>query len=67
MKKALIKKVSKGSKVGEFRFILVAANGEPIAQSHPETYTQKHSCISVLEKHFPDFEICDLTKEEEKE
>lgn len=62
MKKALIKKVSKGKKKGEFRFVLLAKNGEPIAQSFPETYTQKHNCISTLENHFPDFEILDLTK-----
>lgn len=62
MKKALIKRVSKGKRKGEFRFILVAANGEPIAQSFPESYTQKHNCISVLEKHFPEFTIEDLTK-----
>ena len=60
--KAYIKKVKKGKRIGEFKFTLAAANGETIAQSYPETYTQKHNCIKTLKTHFPQFEIVDLTK-----
>lgn len=63
MKTAIIKKVSHGKLKGQYRFLLVAENGEIIAQSYPETYTQKHNAIEVLTDNFPDFEISDQTKE----
>lgn len=59
MKKAIIKTVKSGKRKGQFRFILVAKNGEPIANSGNESYTQKHNCISVLKNHFPEFTIID--------
>jgi len=46
---------------GQFRFTLHAINGEMIAQSWKETYTQKHSCITTLKTNFPDFKIIDET------
>lgn len=55
--KAIIKRVSHGKRKGEFRFVLVAENGEIIATS--ETYTQKHNVISLLETHFSNFTIVD--------
>ena len=61
MKKAKITTVKKGPRMGQFKFQLIAANGEPIAQSYPESYTQKHNAIEVLEKNFPDFVIEDTT------
>jgi len=61
MKKAVIKRVSHGKLKGQYRFILVAANGEPIATS--ETYTQKHNVTELLATHFSDFEVVDKTKE----
>lgn len=61
MKKVIIKKVSHGKLKGQYRFILVASNGEPIATS--ETYTQKHNIIDLLNTHFSEFEIVDKTKE----
>lgn len=61
MKKAIITTVKRGKHQGEFKFKLVAANGETIAQSYPESYTQKHNAIKVLKKNFPDFEIQDQT------
>lgn len=60
MKKAIIKTVSHGKLKGQYRFILIAANGEPIATS--ETYTQKHNVIELLATHFAEFEIVDKTK-----
>lgn len=62
MKKAQIKQISRGKHKGEFRFLLFASNGEVIANSHPESYTQKHSCIETLTNNFPDFVIEDKTK-----
>lgn len=62
MKKALIKRIAKGKKKGEFRFVLKAENGETVAVSGTETYTQKHSCIETLNSCFPLFHIIDLTK-----
>ena len=59
--KALIKKVTKGRFKGQFRFVLKASNGEVIATSATEFYTQKHNVREVLEKYFPNFEIIDLT------
>lgn len=61
MKKAIIKLVSKGKQKGQFRFVLLAENGEVIATSGSETYTQKHSCIETLESNFPNFTIIDKT------
>lgn len=57
--KAIIKKVTKGKKAGQFRFKLVADNGEDLSQN--ETYTQKHNVIEVLTKYFPNFVIVDET------
>lgn len=57
--KAIIKQVKKGKKKGEFRFTLLAGNGEVIAVS--ETYTQKHNVIGLLTVHFPSFKIEDKT------
>jgi len=62
MKKAIIKKVSHGKLKGQYRFILIAANGEPIADAR-ETYTQKHNVTELLATHFSDFEVVDKTKE----
>lgn len=63
MKKAIINKVTKGKHAGQYRFTLKGANGETVAVSHPETYTQKHSCIETLNSCFPDFKIEDETGE----
>lgn len=61
MKKAIITLVTRGKNKGQFRFTLIGINGEPVANSHPETYTQKHSCIETLESNFPDFVIIHTT------
>jgi uncharacterized protein YegP (UPF0339 family) len=61
MKRAIIKKVSKGRQKGEYRFLLIAENGEIIATS--ETYTAKHNVVDVIKAHFPEFTIVDKTKE----
>lgn len=58
---AVIKQVSHGKKKGQFRFNLVADNGEIIATS--ETYTQKHNVTDVLEKYFSTFKILDKCKD----
>jgi uncharacterized protein YegP (UPF0339 family) len=55
--KAIIKKVKKGKRKGEFKFLLIADNGENLSQN--ETYTQKHNVEEVLRKYFPNFEIVD--------
>lgn len=50
--KAIIKK----SKVtGQYRFKLVGANNEPVAQSEP--YKTKQAALKTLRKYFPTFEI----------
>lgn len=58
---AIIKTVRRGKRKGQFRFVLKAANGEIIASSGSESYTQKHNCVDVLNKYFPEFDIVDLT------
>lgn len=63
MKKALLKKVSKGKLKGQYRFVLKAANGETVAVSNPETYVAKHSAVETLQNNFQDFQIVDQTKE----
>lgn len=55
--KAVIKKINKGNLKGQFRFVLVADNGEPIAQSWAETYKTKQMVKKTLNKFFPNFEI----------
>jgi uncharacterized protein YegP (UPF0339 family) len=65
MKTAVIQKVTRGRQKGQFKFVLFASNGEPIADSHPETYTQKHSAMETLRANFSDFVIVDQTKEGE--
>jgi uncharacterized protein YegP (UPF0339 family) len=55
--KAKITKVTKGKLKGQFRFILIADNGEPVAQSWPESYTTKQKCLQTLKKLFSNFEI----------
>lgn len=62
MKKALIKRVAKGHKTGQFRFTLVGKNGEVVAQSGTETYTTKAMCLKTLRTYFGDFEVVDTTK-----
>ena len=44
----------------EYRFRMVANNGEIIAQS--EGYTQKHNVTELIRKYWPDAEVHDLTK-----
>jgi len=58
--KAIIKRVKSGKLKGQFRYILVANNGEPIADAR-ETYTKKHNVIKLLKKYFSDFIISDLS------
>lgn len=58
-KQAVIKLITKGKHKGEFTFFLEAENGETIAQSYPESYTQKHNVIEILESSFSDFDIVD--------
>jgi uncharacterized protein YegP (UPF0339 family) len=57
--KAVIKKVNKGKSKGQFRFVLIAENGEPIAQSWTESYTTKQMIKKTLARLFPEFEIID--------
>lgn len=58
--KAIIKRVTHGKQKGQFRFILVAENGEIIATG--KNYTQKHNIIELLEKYFSNFAIIDKSK-----
>src|SRR5215217_6550875 len=48
-------------KNNQFRFLL-KVNGNTVARSYPETYTQKHNCIETVISLFPDFEVIDKTK-----
>ncbi len=59
-----IKRVSKGAKKGEFRFLLKGDNGETIAQS--ESYTQKHNILEIASKAFPAFIVVDKSKKEKE-
>lgn len=61
MKTAIIKQVSKGKQKGQFRFVLKAENGQVVATSGSENYTQKHNLISTLESNFKEFTIIDKT------
>lgn len=47
---------------GQFYFRIVAANGEPISQS--EGYHNHGDAVSVVQQHFPDASLIDLTREE---
>ena len=58
--KAIIKKIKSGKFKDQFKFKLVADNGENL--SPQEKYTQKHNIQEVLNKYFPGFEIVDTTK-----
>ena len=60
-RKAIISVVKTGKLKGQFRFKLIGTNGKTIAQSYPETYTQKHNCVSLLQSNFPMFKIVDTT------
>lgn len=52
---AKITTVKKGRHKGEFKFTLYAVNGEPVAQSYPETYKTLQSCKKTLASCFPAF------------
>jgi uncharacterized protein YegP (UPF0339 family) len=62
-KRAIIDKVKSGREKGQYKFILRAKNGESVAKSHPEAYTQLHSAVDTLKEHFKDFVIYEKTKE----
>lgn len=64
MRKAIIKLVVKGNRAGDYRFVLIGDNGESVAHSGTETYTQKHNAISCIKEYFPSFEIVDKTGED---
>jgi len=53
--KAKITTVKTGRHKGEFKFTLYADNGEPVAQSYPETYKTLQSCRKTLKNCFPAF------------
>jgi uncharacterized protein YegP (UPF0339 family) len=61
-KRAIIDKVKSGREKGQYKFVLRALNGEVIARSHPEAYTQLHSAVDTLKEHFKDFVIYEKTK-----
>jgi uncharacterized protein YegP (UPF0339 family) len=67
MKTAKITTVKRGKHAGEFKFNLYGANGEPVAQSWPESYTKKQKCIQTLKNLFPDWTITDLTIQKKTE
>lgn len=49
---------------GEFRFRVLARNGEVIAEG--ESYGEKHHAVDVIKAHFPYASIVDLTIEEDQ-
>lgn len=55
--KALITTVKKGKHKGEYKFQLIAKNGEPVAQSWPESYTSLQMCKKTLKNCFPEYVI----------
>lgn len=58
---AVIKRVTKGKNAGQFRFVLIGDNYEPIGQSHPETYKTKAMAKKTLKEYFNAFKVTDLT------
>ena len=60
-KRAIIDKVKSGKQKGQYKFVLMALNGEVIARSHPESYNQLQGAIKTLENHFRDFVIYEKT------
>lgn len=50
---------------GEFRFRVLARNGEIIAEG--ESYRHKQDAVDVLEQHFANASIVDLTQVEDEE
>lgn len=55
--KAIISTIKRGKHAGEFKFTLYGKNGEPVAQSYPESYTTKQNCKKTLKNCFPGFTI----------
>lgn len=49
---------------GEYRFRVLARNGEIIAQG--ESYKRRQDAVDVLEAHFPFASIVDLTEADEE-
>lgn len=50
---------------GQYRYRILARNSEIIAEG--ESYLRKRDCIDVLEQHFANASVVDLTLVEEKE
>lgn len=59
MAKAIIKNIKSGKQSGQFKFILLADNGEPLDPR--DFYHNLDDVKKMLEKYFPAFEIIDLT------
>lgn len=59
MAKAIIKNIKTGKQVGQFKFILLADNGEPLDPR--DFYHNLDDLKKMLEKYFPAFEVIDLS------
>lgn len=59
--RAVIRRVTKGKRKGEFRFTLYGTNGEKVGTSHPETYEREAKAVKTLRKYFPNFVIYSTT------
>lgn len=62
MKRQAIIRQATGKKAGQFRFILIGDNYEPVGGGCNETYTQKHNAIKTIKEYFPSFSIVDMTR-----
>ncbi len=59
MAKAIIKNIKTGKQSGQFKFILLADNGEPLDPR--DFYHNLDDLKKMLEKYFPAFEVIDLS------
>jgi hypothetical protein len=59
MAKAIIKQIKSGKQSQQFKFILLADNGEPLDPR--DFYHNLDDLKEMLQKYFPNFEVIDLS------
>ena len=60
MAKAIIRNIKSGKQAGQFKFILLADNGQPLDPR--DFYHNLEDFKEMLQNYFPAFEIIDLTE-----
>lgn len=66
MKKCIIKKVAKGRNKGQWRFNLVANNGQVVCTSGSETYHNLVDLKATIANNFADFAIIEEHKKKKE-